>query len=208
MAAGLWNHSIQYYPVVLAAIPFGAQRGLDVGCGEGMLARELRQRIPRVTALDKHEASLQAARNSDGGLGIDYVAGEFLTCELEPGSFDFICSVAALHHMDAAAGLRRMRELLKPGGRLAIVGCARPSGLADLPAEAGGMVVHRLHLLRKQFLEMAAPTCWPPPETYAGMRRIAREVLPGAQFRRRHRRAGRSPASAANRRLPPGEDHC
>jgi len=64
--------------------------------------------------------------------------------------------------MDAARGLSRMRELLRPSGRLSVIGCAN-----------------------KQFTEITAPTCWPPPETYASMRRISQDVLPGARFRRR-----------------------
>lgn len=39
-----WNHNVHLHPVVLDAVPTGAQRGLDVGCGEGMLARP---RLPR-----------------------------------------------------------------------------------------------------------------------------------------------------------------
>jgi SAM-dependent methyltransferase len=185
MPARQWNHSIHYYPVVLRAVPAGAQRGLEVGCGHGMLARALRQVIPRITAIDADGPTLAAARDADGGAGIEYVHADFLQHDFEPGSFDFICAVAVVHHMDATAALRRTRELLRPGGRLAIIGCATGSGLADLSAAAGGAVLHRLQLLRMEFAEVAAPTCWPPPETYAGMRRLGREVLPGAQFRRR-----------------------
>ena len=37
-----WNHNIHYHPLILQAI--GSRRGrvLDVGCGEGFLAGELR----------------------------------------------------------------------------------------------------------------------------------------------------------------------
>jgi hypothetical protein len=47
------------------------------------------------------------------------------------------------------------------------------------------------------------PTVWPPPQTYAGTRRIAVEMLPGARYRRRHllRRyslSGRNPARACS----------
>jgi hypothetical protein len=28
------------------------------------------------------------------------------------------------------------------------------------------------------------PLVWPPPETYAGMRALVRELLPGARYRR------------------------
>ena len=78
-----------------------------------------------------------------------------------------------------------MRELLRPSGRLAVIGCARIGSVADLPAEIGGFVLHRLDLVNKQFTEAMVPTCWPPPETYASMRRISQDVLPGARFQRR-----------------------
>jgi len=36
-----WNHNIHLHRVVLDAVPSGAKRALDVGCGEGMLSRDL-----------------------------------------------------------------------------------------------------------------------------------------------------------------------
>ena len=183
-----WNHNIHYHPAVLAAVPAGAARALDVGCGDGRLARELRAVVPRVTALDRDEPTLAAAWAADGGLGIDYVLGDFLSQDFEAGSFDFVGCIATLHHMEAGDGLRRMADLLRPGGRLAVVGLARLGGIrgiGDLPAEIGGFLLHRLKRSRHQFVRVTAPTLWPPPETYGSMRRIARATLPGADFRRR-----------------------
>ncbi|MGO8957608.1 MAG: class I SAM-dependent methyltransferase [Streptosporangiaceae bacterium] len=184
MAARQWNHNIHYYPLVLRAVPYGAKRGLEIGCGDGMLARQLGKAMPRLTAIDRDAPSIASARRQDGGLGIEYLHGDFLSHDFEPESFDFIASVATLHHMDAMAGLQRMRALLRPGGRLVVIGCARSSNLADLPAEIGGMVLHRLKLLRQLWTESGGPTFWPPPETYSGMRRKAMAVLPGSSFRR------------------------
>jgi SAM-dependent methyltransferase len=187
-AGGEWNHNIHYHQAVLAAVPAGATRALDVGCGDGRLARELRAVVPHVTALDQDEPTLAAARSADGGLGIEYILGDFLGQDFEPGSFDFVCSIATLHHMDATAGLRRMADLLRPGGRLAVVGLAQLGGIRGigyLPAELGGLVLYRMQRFRRQFVRVAAPTLWPPPETYGSMRRIARATLPGASFRRR-----------------------
>jgi hypothetical protein len=79
---------------------------------------------------------------------------------------------------------RRMRDLPRPGGRLAVVGLARASYPADLPRDAAAVVVHRLHKTTKGWWEISSPTVWPPPETYAGMRNLAAELLPGARFRR------------------------
>jgi SAM-dependent methyltransferase len=185
MVARPWNHNTHYHPVVLAAVPDGASQALDVGCGDGRLARELRALVPHVTAIDLDGPALQAARDADGGLGIEYLLGDFLSQDFAPGSFDFVCSIAALHHMDAAAALRRMSELLRPGGRLVVIGLATRDGLWDLPAEAAGAVAHRLYLLRGPYLEQTAPTVWPPPHSYAEMRRIGLGALPDAIFRRR-----------------------
>ncbi|MGW2725418.1 hypothetical protein [Streptomyces sp. NPDC001492] len=34
------NHSVHYRPVVLAAVPDGCRTAVDVGCGDGLLARK------------------------------------------------------------------------------------------------------------------------------------------------------------------------
>jgi len=107
-----------------------------------------------------------------------------MTHPLEPGSFDHIASIAALHHMDAAAALQRMRELLAPGGTLAIVGLARPRYPGDLPFAAAGAIGHRVLRLRRSYGEDSAPRLWPPPATFSEARRVARRVLPGVRYRR------------------------
>jgi 2-polyprenyl-3-methyl-5-hydroxy-6-metoxy-1,4-benzoquinol methylase len=187
-----WNHNIHYHPLILAAVPAGCERALDAGCGEGMLARELSRLSARVLAIDLDEPSIALAKrhsaeadaDTDTDTAVEYVRGDFLEYDLEPSSFDFITSVAALHHMDARAALGRMRELLRPGGTLAIVGCARGVTLRGLPFEFGGAVAHRLLASTRTYWEHSAPKVWPPPETYAGMRRIARRELPGVRYRR------------------------
>jgi len=178
-----WNHNIHYHPRILRAVPDGARRALDVGCGEGMLARELRRTVPHVTGIDLHEPSIGQARAGDTG-GIDYVLGDFLTHPFEPASFDVIASVATLHHMDAATGLARMRELLRPGGVLAVVGLARNTLPRDLPRILTAVAVGKAHSAVKGYWQHPSPIVWPPPVTYPQMRAVAAEVLPGARYRR------------------------
>ncbi|HEX8671119.1 MAG TPA: class I SAM-dependent methyltransferase, partial [Longimicrobium sp.] len=126
-----WNHNIHYHRLILDAIPPGARHALDVGCGEGTLARQLRALVPNVTAIDVDPASIDLARQA--GPDIEYLLGDFLTYPFHPASFDFIASVATLHHMDAGAALARMRDLLRPGGTLASIGLPRPALPANLP---------------------------------------------------------------------------
>src|SRR5882762_9360229 len=107
--AGRWNHNIHYHSVVLKAVPAGARLALDIGCGVGMLARQLRQRIPDVTGIDLDEASIDLAETRDSE-GVHYLCGDFVTYPFEPESFDFVASVATLHHLDAITALGRIRE--------------------------------------------------------------------------------------------------
>jgi SAM-dependent methyltransferase len=179
-----WNHNLHYHPLILRAVPDGCQWALDVGCGEGVLARELRGIVPHVAAIDLHQPSIRRARQQDDGARVEYLVGDFLTYPFELASFDLIASVAALHHMDARAALGRMRDLLRPGGRLVVVGLASGRYPADLPRDVVAAVVNLLHKASKGYWESSAPILWPPPETYAGIRRLADELLPGVRYRR------------------------
>ncbi|MGH8834530.1 MAG: hypothetical protein ACRDWG_05980 [Actinomycetes bacterium] len=47
-----WNHHIHHHSMILKGVPPGARTALDVGCGEGLLARDPRGLVPRVTGID------------------------------------------------------------------------------------------------------------------------------------------------------------
>jgi SAM-dependent methyltransferase len=179
-----WNHNTHYHRLILEAIPPGCKRVLDVGCGEGMLARQLARLVPHVVGLDSDAASLGLARRQDPDGKIALVRGDFRTYPFAPATFNMITSVAALHHMEARAALDRMSQLLAPGGRLAIVGLARSRLPADLPWEAAAVIAHRGYMLARTYWEHPSPVVWPPPHNYAEMNALARQMLPGARYRR------------------------
>lgn len=84
-----------------------------------------------------------------------------------------------------ACGLVRLRELVAPGGVLAVVGLARPDLPKDIPIEIAAQVVGRLRPPPgKKDSAPPPPLVWPPPEHYATMRRLAAELLPGVRWRR------------------------
>lgn len=168
---------------VLAAVPPGCQRVLDVGCGEGLLARRLAQRVPHVAGIDTDAASIELAHQQgrDGGPG--YVRGDLLACPFRPASFGMVTCVAALHHMDPVAALTAMSRLLVPGGTLVVIGLARSRPL-DWPLDAVAVVVNLGYRMTRGYWKQPAPVLWPPPHSYREIRALAREALPGARYHR------------------------
>ncbi|MFF0635848.1 class I SAM-dependent methyltransferase [Nocardia sp. NPDC004151] len=178
-----WNHNIEYHPLLADAVS-GAENVLDVGCGEGMLARRIRRAGATVTGIDPDPASIALAREQSPDDDITYLEADFLTHSFPPESFDGIVSVAALHHMDTVEALTRMRTLLRPGGTLAVIGMARSTFPADLPWEAAALLTSiKDRLFRAQWAH-PSPVVWPPPQTYPETRRTAAELLPGVRYRR------------------------
>lgn len=86
--------------------------------------------------------------------------------------------------------LRRMRDLLRPGGTLAIVGLARTDLPADLPLVLASVVATHSHKIMRRRVRATAPeaylspTRWPPPQTYSEVRDLAARTLPGVRYRR------------------------
>lgn len=188
-----WSHNLHYHRVILDAVPRGCEKALDVGCGQGARTRQLSRLVPNVTGIDRDQQSIEIARAHPGAADIDYLLGDFLATSFQPGSLDLVTSVASLHHMDAEAALRRMSDLLRPGGVLAVVGLARSISLADagfiVPAVIGTRL-HRAAGARKRrgaagrpAPAYQSPVSWPPPLTYRDMRRLAARVLAGARYR-------------------------
>ena len=180
----LWNANIHYHPILLRAIPNTAQRVLDVGCGDGILsAYLLRAGVQHVVALDADAGVLERARERYPGAPIEWTCSDIF--DLHPAAenaFDAVLSVATLHHMDAAAGLTRFAELVRPGGVVGVIGLAR-NNWWHLPYGAFGQCVRIAVGMRRGYWEHSAPMVWPPPTTYQEIKRIARDILPGVQYR-------------------------
>jgi SAM-dependent methyltransferase len=190
--------------VVLNSIPDGCERGLDVGCGLGQLTRRLRLYVPDVTGIDKDHQSIEHARGHPDAGDITYVHGDFLDSGFPPQSFDLVTSMASLRHMNATAALERMRDLLRPGGVLAMVGLARESSALDVALTVPAAIGARLHQAidvradtERKLDSYSAPVCWPPPVSYRAMRALARRLLPGARYQGTC--SGGTPSSGASR---------
>ncbi len=182
------NHNRHYHSVVLSAVPAGCERALDVGCGLGELTRALSDRVARVTGIDRDERSIEIARKRSESHSerVQYIAGDFLTVPFEPESFDVVTAVASLHHMDTTPAVTRMRDLLRPGGVLAVIGLASRGSPLDLAVEVPAIVANRLHQLSgaATYEAYRPPVMAPLRCSYQQMRALLCRMLPGARYRR------------------------
>jgi len=130
MTAGL-HHQWRQRAVDRAEVEPGSD-ALDVCCGTGDMALELRRRIGpdgRVVGCDFSESMLELARRKSGELGLPVEFGWADALELPYGdaSFDAVTiGFGARNLADLPRGLAEMARVLRPGGRLVILEITRP----------------------------------------------------------------------------------
>jgi ubiquinone/menaquinone biosynthesis C-methylase UbiE len=116
-----------------AAIEPG-HRVLDLGCGTGTLAIQVKERQPRaeVLGLDADPEMLDQARAKAERADADLEFTEGYSNELpyEDGSFDRVLSTLFFHHLDPEPKRETAREIarvLRPGGELHVADLGPPS---------------------------------------------------------------------------------
>lgn len=95
---------------------------LEAGCGLGELSRALVRRHLRVDALDRSEAMVSRGRKLQGGTdpGLRWVVGKVEQAELA-SAYGLVVCADSIHWFDWPVALPRLRDLLSPGGYLAVV---------------------------------------------------------------------------------------
>ena len=181
-----WNHNVHYHPVVLAAVPDGCRAALDVGCGDGLLARKLAQKAESVTGVDRSPEMIRLAREQTPA-NVTFHEGDYVDTETLPeGKYEFVSAVAVVHHTrfeDAVQGLVR---LLAPGGRLVIVGMAYNHTALDWVISGCGLPASLLNARLRG--GKRGPADMPVKDSamhWAEARKAAHRLLPGCRFRRR-----------------------
>lgn len=103
-------------------------RVLDACCGTGDLAvAALAAGAGSVVGLDFSEPMLERARRK--APGAEFVQGDVLALPFEDGSFDAAVVGFGIRNVaDLEAGLRELRRVVRPGGRLGILEITTPRG--------------------------------------------------------------------------------
>lgn len=140
--------------------PRPGERILDLGCGDGELAKALSDAGVDVVGVDSSPEMLEAARAK--GVNVRLADGHDLASQFEH-EFDAIFSNAALHWMTRPREvIDGVRHALKPGGRFV----AEFGGFGNVAAIVTSMMA--VARSRDGDASLAAPWFFPTPEHYSG----------------------------------------
>lgn len=193
-AAHPWSHNEAYSPWIVRHARIvrrrGGTRALDVGCGTGYLLKRLASVMPEVLGIEPDSQTAARARDTVAETENATVrADPFDPVAFGDATFDLVTFVAVLHHLPLTQTLETARGLIRPGGRLVIVGLAREVP-ADLPWSVTSMILNPvIGLIRRPRRaqataeSMSAPTA-EPTEPFERIVSIARETLPGVKIHR------------------------
>jgi demethylmenaquinone methyltransferase/2-methoxy-6-polyprenyl-1,4-benzoquinol methylase len=121
----LWKRRL----VRLASLSKGS-RALDLCCGTGDVTFALARTGAEVTGLDFSEPMLAIARRRLAAIvgKVRFLQGDALATGFEDDSLDAVTISYGLRNLtDWRAGLREMFRVAKPGGRVLVLDCGKPS---------------------------------------------------------------------------------
>jgi ubiquinone/menaquinone biosynthesis C-methylase UbiE len=109
-----WHYRDAFFGSI---VPPPTGRTLELGCGEGRVARDLAERGHHVTALDSAAGLVGHARAA--APEIAYLVAGAARLPIHDGGFDLVVAYNSLQVVDdMAASVRECARVLRPGGRL------------------------------------------------------------------------------------------
>ena len=92
---------------------------LECGCGVGIFSKELVKTGADITAVDVAQELLEKARQECRAPNVTFIQNNLEAPSLPGKSFDVICGVSILHHLNVPKALAELRKLAVPGARFA-----------------------------------------------------------------------------------------
>ena len=189
-----WTSNNHYHNSLLKHVPADCENALEIGCGTGAFARLLAKRCKRVVALDLSSEMIRVARSrSTQFKNLEFQLADAVQWDFPPSHFDFVCSIATLHHLAQRALLVKIRDSLKPNGVLVILDLVESDSLVERMCDVVGFGVSGgLRLIHNGRLQppAAVSKAWEQHgkhDHYLKLRQVhalADEILPGAIVRR------------------------
>ena len=189
-----WTANNHYHDFLLKHVPAKCENALEIGCGTGAFARQLAERCQHVIGIDLSAEMIRVARSRSSRFeNLEFELADVMSWKFPQSHFDFICSIATLHHLEQRELLPKIKDALKPGGVFVLLDLVASSGMTERMLDVIGLGVSSgLRLIHNGRLQ-------PPPEvrkaweqhgthdhysTIKQMRALADEILPGASVKR------------------------
>ena len=189
-----WTANNHYHNSLLRYVPQNCENTLEIGCGTGAFARELARHCKRVIALDLSAEMIRVARSRSSRFeNLEFQLADAMTWDFPQSHFDFICSIATLHHLQQRELLVKIKDALKPGGVLVVLDLVESSSLVERVVDVVALGVSpSLRLVNNGRLQPPAEVrkAWEQHGkhdhylTVSQVRTMADEILPGAIVRR------------------------
>jgi ubiquinone/menaquinone biosynthesis C-methylase UbiE len=189
-----WTANNHYHDFLLRQAPAKCESALEIGCGTGAFARKLAGRCRRVTALDLSEEMVRVARERSRQFeNLKFELADAMTWDFPKSQFDFVCTIATLHHLDHRKLLPKIKNALKPGGVFVVLDLVQSDNLMDrmldvmaLGVSSGLRLIHNRRLrppaeVRKAWEQHGQHDHYPSVKQ---MRALAAEILPGSSVKR------------------------
>ena len=157
-----WDQNRFYQNLILKFVPKACRNALDIGCGTGEFTRLLSKRARRVVGIDISEKMIQQAIERNFAVNIVYQTADFEKFETKE-RFDLIISIAALHHLELEAALKKTESLLAQNGVLVILDLYERKGLAGRLLDILARLLNTIFLKikrRKKLLSQAETDAW------------------------------------------------
>jgi ubiquinone/menaquinone biosynthesis C-methylase UbiE len=189
-----WTANNQYHNSLLKHVPENCENALEIGCGTGAFARVLARRCRRVVALDLLAEMIRVARSRSIRFeNLEFELADAMTWNFPNSHFDFVCSIATLHHLEQRELLLKIKDALKPRGVLVVLDLVQSDSLTEHMCDVVGLGVSAgLRLIHNGRLQPPAAVrkAWEQHgkhDSYLTMRQVralADEILPGARVER------------------------
>ena len=189
-----WTANNQYHNSLLKYVPENCENGLEIGCGTGAFARLLARRCGRVVALDLSSEMIRVARSRSSKFeNLEFQLADAMTWDFPQSHFDFVCSIATLHHLEQRELLSKIKDALKPRGVLVVLDLVQSDSLAERMCDVVGFGVSgSLRLIHNGRLQPPAEVrkAWEQHgkhDSYLTMRQVralADEILPRSRVER------------------------
>lgn len=91
---------------------------LEIGCGDGEFTKRLIHLNSKIIATDLTPSVVAKGRKTIKGKNIKFMVDNAEKMQFKNNSFDIVCGVSILHHIDREKTLKEVFRVLKPGGQL------------------------------------------------------------------------------------------